>query len=89
MKDFDTYDQENPQIWKAFERISFRTIEKGFSHYSAKGVFELVRWHTGASAANGDGLKVNNNYTAGYARKFMSIHPEFDGFFRKRNSPTD
>jgi hypothetical protein len=86
MKDFDKYDKENPEVWAAFERITLRTIDKGFKHYSAKGVFELVRWHTGASAANGDGLKVNNNYTASYSRKFMEIHPLHDGFFRKRDS---
>lgn len=65
-----------------FEETTLQAIKKGFKHYSAKGIFEIMRWHRGVSG--NDRFKVNNNYTADYARKFMNQYPEFDGFFRCR-----
>ena len=85
---FVQYHQENPQVYRAFERFTLQTIQRGFDHYSAKGIFELVRWHSGTSA-EGDNYKVNNNYTPFYARMFEGKHPQHDGFFRKRKSKFD
>lgn len=68
--------------------MTLETIEKGFKHYGAKGIFEIIRWHTGV-AANGDVFDVNNNYTPYYARLFESDYPEHKGFFYKRKSKFD
>lgn len=83
-KTFQEYDRENPQIWKAFVKYAKQAKARGFKHYSAKGIFEIIRWHTGVSG-NGE-FKLNNNYHAGYARKMMKMYPEFEGFFRIRHS---
>lgn len=82
MKNFDEYDRENPEVWEKFQEIAFKAIEKGFNHYSSKGIFELIRWHTKTSG--NDGFKVNNIYTAYYARKFNNKFPEHNNFFRLR-----
>lgn len=82
MKNFNEYDNENPQVWEQFVRFAREAKAKGFKHYSAKGIFEQIRWHTTTTAS--DGFKVNNNYTAYYARKMMVVYPEFQGFFRVR-----
>lgn len=79
MIDFKKYDSENPQIWEQFKKYSLKTKAKGFKNYSAKGIFEIIRWHT--PTQGNDGFKVNNNYTADYARKMMAEFPEFEGFF--------
>lgn len=83
MVDFEKYDRENPIIWEHYEKVTFQTIAKGFSHYSSMGVMQIVRWTTKASG--NDGYKVNNNYVADYARKFMEKHPQHKGFFRTRS----
>lgn len=84
MIDFKTYDKENPKIWLLFVKFALQAKhEKGFNHYSANGIFELIRWHTKESG--NDGYKVNNNYRPDYARKMMKQFPEFEGFFRVRN----
>lgn len=57
---FNSYHEQNPQIYQAFERLTLRTIAKGFKHYGAKGIFELVRWHTDVRAD--DEFKINNTY---------------------------
>lgn len=85
--DFREYHEANPQIYRAFRRYALDTIRKGFSHYSAKGIFELIRWHTGV-AANGE-FKINNNYTPHYARMFMNEFPNHTGFFLTRQSKAD
>jgi len=83
MIDFITYDEQNPKIWSEFKRIAFEAkMHKKFKHFSANGIFEIIRWETATSG--NDGFKVNNNYRADYARKMMRIHKDFVGFFRLR-----
>jgi hypothetical protein len=82
MIDFKTYDKENPQIWNKFKKYSFEAKEKGFSNYSANGIFEIIRWNTDLQQR--DKYKVNNNYRPDYARKMMKNFPEFKSFFRTR-----
>lgn len=84
---FCKYDADNPDIYKEFCKFTKATIERGFKNYSAKGIFELIRWHSGVSAKGS--FKVNNNYTPYYARKFENDFPAYKGFFRKRDSKYD
>jgi hypothetical protein len=84
MINFEKYDKDNPQIWKAFQKFAWEAKSKGFKNYSAKGIFEIIRWHTGVASNGNDVFKLNNNYHADYARKMMAEFPVFDGFFRLR-----
>jgi hypothetical protein len=85
---FCAYHEAHPQIYEEFKKLTVATIERGFKHYSAKGIFELIRWHTGVKSKE-DCFDVNNNYTPYYARLFEKDHPEHKGFFRKRESKFD
>lgn len=87
MINFQQYDSDNPQIWREFVKFSKEAKRKGFDHYSAKGIFEIIRWHT--TTSGNDQFKLNNNYHADYARKMMREYPEFDGFFRTREIRTE
>ena len=80
---FEQYDNDNPQIWQAFVHYTIETVGKGFQYYGAKGIIELIRWHT-PTTANGDKFKINNNFAPDYARKFMATFPQHEGFFRLR-----
>jgi hypothetical protein len=80
---FEQYDKDNPQIWQAFIHFTLQTMGKGFSRYSANGIFEVIRWHY--AFKNGDKqFKVNNIYRPDYARKFMKQFPQHEGFFEIR-----
>ena len=83
MKSFEDYHKENPQVWVQFKRTTFEAIERGFSNYGSKGIFEIMRWNQ-AGGIKSDGFKLNNNYTSDYARKFMVQFPAQRGFFRLR-----
>lgn len=82
-KDFAEYDAANPQIWQAFERMALSLIAKGVKHWGAKAIFEVLRYQT-AIEGNDGFWKINNNFHAGYARKFVAKYPEHKGFFELR-----
>jgi len=83
MKTFDQYNNENPEIWKLFRDTTLDAIRKGFRNYSSKSIFEIIRWHRSGEIKE-DSFKINNNYTADYARLFTKTFPEYEGFFRTR-----
>ena len=60
MKTFEQYQNENPQIYIAFVKYALQAKQKGFDNYSAKSLFEIIRWHT--PIKGGDVFKINNNY---------------------------
>jgi len=78
------YHSKHPEVWDLFCEFTFQMIGKGYSHYSVNAIFERIRWEMDAG---GDGIhtfKLNNNYRAFYARRFMRAYPKHDGFFRTR-----
>lgn len=82
---FEIYDKENPQIWRAFLRLATEASKAGMRHWSAKGIFEVIRYQTTVGGV-GD-YKLNNNYTADYARKLLRLYPrKFEGFFNTRRA---
>lgn len=83
MKTFEQYHKENPNIYKAFKHYAFMAKQKGYKNYSAKSLFEIIRWHT-PTKKNGEVFKINNNYAPDYARKIMQEYESFKGFFRVR-----
>jgi len=78
------FDSQNGHVYKAFERCALALIGSGVRHYGAKAIFEYLRYATNVRGL-GDQFKLNNNYTAYYARKFEKLHPEHEGFFSIRN----
>lgn len=89
------FDRQHPEVWRWFCRLTFDLIARGFKHYAVNSVFERIRWEL--DKVGGDGkaqFKLNNNYRPFYARRFMRLYPEHDGFFRtreqssRRNDPT-
>jgi hypothetical protein len=82
MKTFVKYHEANPQIYNEFQKIAFEFINRGYKRIGAKMVCEIIRYQ---SMIKGDGTyKVNNNFTADYARKFEKDFPQYVGIFTKR-----
>ena len=83
------FHQQHPEVWDLFVQFTTEMIDKGFSNYSCKAIFERIRWE---KDAGGDGIelfKLNNNYTAFYGRRFMRVYPEHEGFFRTREQTSE
>jgi len=77
------YHKNNPQVYALFCSFTWQLIERGHKNYSAKAVFERIRWHTDVET-KGEPFKLSNNHTAYYARLFMHDFPEYQGFFRTK-----
>lgn len=72
-------------MWDLFVRFTFDRIRLGFTAYSADAIFHRIRWETATPAYElGKQFKMNDHYTAFYARAFMRKYPEHEGFFRLR-----
>ena len=84
-----SYHKKHPEVWELFVRFTFEKINRGFNNYSAKAVFERIRWENDAGADGLAHFKIGNNYPAFYARAFMKMYPEHDGFFRTRKQTSE
>ena len=82
MKTFKQYNQENPQIYQEFEKIAFQLIRRGYKRLSSKFICEIVRYNSMVSG--NDMFKINNSYTADYARLFEKNNQNYYGYFSKR-----
>ena len=76
---FDKFDREHPEFWDAFCDMAWTVMEKGYIRYSARTIFEVLRWHSEMNS--GGHFKIQNNWIPFYAKKFNSINP---GFFSTR-----
>jgi hypothetical protein len=70
-----------------FEKLTLEVRSKGWQRYSADAILHRIRWHYQIDIGKRS-FKANNNWTAPLARWFMACHPEADGFFELRTSPT-
>lgn len=81
----EAFHQKYPMVSVLFVKFTNEVISRGFSHYSVNAIFERIRWETDQADVDGKStFKLNNNYRAWYARKFMERYPEHEGFFRTR-----
>jgi len=84
---FEAFHTANPHVWKLFEQFALETIFAGHKHFSADSICHRIRWETDV-VTRGSTLKINDHFTAYYARMFHAAHPEHAGFFRNRVLPS-
>ena len=82
------YHHYHPEVWELFKSFTLKLIDSGRKHYSANAIFERIRWEKDLGNGSEAAFKLNNNYRAFYARRFMSSYPQHEGFFRTRAQPS-
>jgi len=80
---FLAYLPENLHVYEAFEREAMRIVRRGFQHYSARTIIEVLR-HNSALAEHGGPWKLNDWHTPYLARLFALLNPAFAGLFEFR-----
>ena len=80
---FWQYHKKHPEVYTTFVKLTLQTIQKGFKRFSARGVFQVMRWLRKGEIKD-DGFKYNNNHTPYYVRMFERDYPTHVGFFEKR-----
>ena len=83
---FVKFHKANPAVWVKFQEFAKVILLANFEHYSADAICHRIRWHH-ATEHQSD-FKINDHYTALYARMFELAYPECTGFFRKRHRPS-
>ncbi len=78
------FHKAHPKVYELFDRFTRDRINRGFEYYSAKAIFERIRWETDQAKTEGNEFKLNNNFPPFYARAWMATNPEYQGFFRIR-----
>ena len=75
----------NPRVYKELRDYALKLRHRGRTHYGVKALFEVVRFHRAMETADQcSEWKLNNSYTALYARLLMKNEPELHDFFRTR-----
>jgi hypothetical protein len=84
-RDFWAFHVSNPRVYAELRDHALHLRSKGRSHYGIKALFEVVRFHRALQTQDKcSEWKLNNNYTALYARMLMANEPELRDFFRIR-----
>ena len=83
------FHRKHPEVWDLFVTFTNEMIRRGFKNYSVNAIFERIRWEKDAGGDGVESFKLNNNYRALYARRFMKMYPEHNGFFRTREQPSE
>jgi hypothetical protein len=82
---FWVFHEENPRVYRLFVRLArqWRDVH-GDGHLGIKMLFERARWEYLMETHDLLGFKLNNNYTAFYARIIMENEPDLAGVFHLR-----
>lgn len=80
---FLKFHKANPHVYDRLRELSLLLKSKGRKKYSIKGLFEVLRWEQ-ALTTTGSTFKLNNNFTAWYARMLEQNVPELSNFFELR-----
>jgi hydrogenase maturation factor len=83
---FIEFDTQNPEVYNQLVRLARQWTAAGRAKLGIKTLFEKLRWewHV-AGLTESDGYKLNNNFTALYARKIMKNEADLDGLFEIRS----
>lgn len=81
---FWEFHRDNPGVYALFDKFAREAAAKERKAFGSKMIFERMRWYT-LIESQGDAFKLNNNYTAYYARLWMHRNPQHAGFFRTRS----
>lgn len=85
---FWTFHGENPHVYDHLVRLARRAKRAGAERVGMKQLFEVLRWQVMLTTTDPD-WKLNNDYTAPYARLIMQREPDLAGIFETRRSVTD
>lgn len=82
-KAFWQFHNDNPEVYQLLVRFA-REWHRVHEHCSISLLFERVRWEYSLTIWTRDGLKLNNNHRAYYARLLEEENPDLRGVFRLR-----
>lgn len=86
---FATFHADNPHVYEQLVQLARRATGRGARRIGMKQLFEVLRWRAMLATSDPDGFKLNNDYTAPYARLIMETEKDLAGIFETRRSVAD
>ena len=80
VKRFLKYADKNPQVFDHFVKMAKQIKKTGREKYSARTIFEVLRWHLDVET-HGEDFKITNDFIPMYVRLLIAQEPEFEDFF--------
>lgn len=80
VKKFLKFKSENPQVFDHFAKMAKQIKRTGREKYSARTIFEVLRWHLDIET-HGEVFKISNDFIPMYVRLLISQEPDFEEFF--------
>lgn len=82
---FNEFHELNPHVFRNLKVLAFQALRAGRRKIGMKFLFERLRWEYAIKTRHEEGTyRMNNNFTAYYARMLMEQEPELDGLFEVR-----
>lgn len=86
---FVEFHRENPHVYRVLVSLAREWVARSGSHKLAiKTLYERARWEIAMTTSAND-FRLNNNFTAFYARLIMQQEPDLAGLFDLRTSEAD
>lgn len=81
---FEKFDADNPWVYTQLRSMAIQLKRTGRDSYGIAALFEVLRYEHAVKTVSDDGLKLNNNFRALYARRLAQNEPELREFFKMR-----
>lgn len=81
---FVAFDESNPRVYRRLVALARQAVARGRTRIGIKMLWEVLRWEFFLETDTDDDFRLNNNYTAHYARKIMDTEPGLAGIFELR-----
>lgn len=82
---FEAFRKAHPEILSLLKAKALELKARGFKRYGIKALWEAMRYDLSVQAGE-QPYKLDNSFTAPYARLLMQVEPRLQGFFETRGS---
>jgi hypothetical protein len=86
---FQQFHQNNPVVYELLCKFAREAKDRGVKKWGIKAIFEVVRWHVKVKLQHEGDFKLNNDFTALYARLIMANEPDLADFFDTRERKSE
>lgn len=86
---FEEFHRDNPHVYRVLVRLAREWVNStGSRKLGIKSLYEVARWRLAIETSDPE-YRLNNSYTAFFARLIMRHEPDLDGLFDLRASEAD
>lgn len=83
------FDRDHPGVYRAFREQAEAIRKAGFTHYSARTIICVMRFHSDVSMGPTSTFKIDNRVSPYLARRLVRDDRTFADFFEFRRSAED